>query len=73
MQDYQSVYIDLYQDYAKKSDIEKERINDDIVFEIELIKQVEVNIDYILIFFHLQRNYHPTDYKKNHPQDEDTA
>ena len=48
LQDYQSVYIDLYQDYAKKSDIEKERINDDIVFEIELIKQVEVNIDYIL-------------------------
>ena len=29
----------------KKSDVEKERINDDIVFEIELIKQVEVNID----------------------------
>ncbi len=48
LQDYQSIYIDLYQDYAKKSDIEKERINDDIVFEIELIKQVEVNIDYIL-------------------------
>lgn len=48
LQDYQSVYIDLYQDYSKKSDIEKERINDDIVFEIELIKQVEVNIDYIL-------------------------
>ncbi len=49
LQDYQSIYIDLYQDYAKKSDIEKERINDDIVFEIELIKQVEVNIDYILM------------------------
>ena len=49
LQDYQSVYIDLYQNYAKKSDIEKERINDDIVFEIELIKQVEVNIDYILM------------------------
>lgn len=49
LQDYQSVYIDLYQDYAKKSDVEKERINDDIVFEIELIKQVEVNIDYILM------------------------
>ncbi len=52
---YQSVYIDLYQDYAKKSDIEKERINDDIVFEIELIKQVEVNIDYILM---LVAKYH---------------
>ncbi len=42
LQDYQSIYIDLYQDYAKKSDIEKERINDDIVFEIELIKQVVI-------------------------------
>lgn len=55
LQDYQSVYIDLYQDYVKKSDIEKERINDDIVFEIELIKQVEVNIDYILM---LVAKYH---------------
>ena len=48
-QDYQSQYIDIYQDYAKKEDSEKERINDDIVFEVELIKQVEVNIDYILM------------------------
>ena len=55
LQDYQSVYIDLYQDYVKKSDTEKERINDDIVFEIELIKQVEVNIDYILM---LVAKYH---------------
>ena len=55
LQDYQSIYIDLYQNYAKKSDVEKERINDDIVFEIELIKQVEVNIDYILM---LVTQYH---------------
>ena len=27
----------------------KENINDDIVFEIELIKQIEINIDYILM------------------------
>ncbi len=27
---------------------DKEEINDDLIFEIELIKQVEVNIDYIL-------------------------
>lgn len=54
-QDYQSIYIDLYQDYAKKCDAEKERINDDIIFEIELIKQVEVNIDYILL---LVAKYH---------------
>ncbi len=54
-QDYQSVYIDLYQEYRKGKDTEKENINDDIVFEIELIKQVEVNIDYILM---LVAKYH---------------
>lgn len=59
-QDYQSVYIDFYQDYAKKDDAEKERINDDIIFEIELIKQVEVNIDYILM---LVAKYHKSNCK----------
>ena len=34
---------------------DKEDINDDIVFEMELIKQVEINIDYIL---ELIRKYH---------------
>jgi type I restriction enzyme R subunit len=48
-QDYQSVYIDLYQDFRKGADGDKETINDDIVFEIELIRQIEVNIDYILM------------------------
>ncbi|NLL35089.1 MAG: type I restriction endonuclease subunit R, partial [Clostridiales bacterium] len=48
-QDYQSVYIDLYQKYRKVADGDKEIINDDIVFEIELVKQIEVNIDYILM------------------------
>lgn len=55
LQDYQSLYIDLYQDFAKKDGAEKERINDDIVFEVELIKQVEVNIDFILM---LVAKYH---------------
>jgi type I restriction enzyme R subunit len=48
-QDYQSVYIDLYHEYRKGPDGDKEIINDDIVFEIELVKQIEVNIDYILM------------------------
>lgn len=48
-QDYQSEYIDLYQKYKSKSNEKKENINDDVVFEIELVKQVEVNIDYILM------------------------
>jgi type I restriction enzyme R subunit len=54
-QDYQSIYIDLYQDFTKGKDADKENINDDIVFEMELIKQIEVNIDYILM---LVEKYH---------------
>jgi type I restriction enzyme R subunit len=48
-QDYQSVYIDLYQEFTKDKKADKEKINDDIIFEIELIRQVEINIDYILM------------------------
>ena len=55
LQDYQSNYIDLYNKWRKKENEEKENINDDIIFEIELVKQVEVNIDYILI---LVSKYH---------------
>jgi len=51
-QDYQSVYLDLYQSPGPG---DKEKINDDIVFEIELIRQVEINIDYILM---LVAKYH---------------
>ena len=54
-QDYQSVYIDFYQEYSRAKDTEKENINDDLEFEIELIKQIEVNIDYILM---LVAKYH---------------
>ena len=48
-QDYQSVYIDLYEEIKKIKNTDKENINDDIIFEIELIKQVEINIDYIMM------------------------
>ena len=48
-QDYRSVYLDLYADFRAAKDTEKESINDDIVFEIELIKQIEINVDYILL------------------------
>ena len=49
LQDYQSVYLGLHDKYRGKDTPEKESILDDVVFEIELIKQVEVNIDYILL------------------------
>ncbi len=48
-QDYRSMYLELYAQFRAKEAIEREPINDDIVFEIELIKQVEVNVDYILM------------------------
>lgn len=51
LQDYHSQYIDLYEEFrAGKGDggDAPADINDDVVFEIELIKQVDVNIDYIL-------------------------
>ena len=48
-QDYQSLYLNLYAEFRSVSEAEKETINDDVVFEIELIKQVEINVDYILM------------------------
>lgn len=48
-QDYQSLYLNLYAEFRGTAQAEKESINDDVVFEIELIKQVEVNVDYILL------------------------
>jgi len=48
-QDYRSVYLNLYAEFRNDSNGDKESITDDIVFEIELIKQVEINVDYILM------------------------
>ncbi|MEI2819497.1 MAG: type I restriction endonuclease subunit R [Marmoricola sp.] len=49
MQDYQSRYLSLHAELRKQDDADKESITDDLVFEIELIKQVEINVDYILM------------------------
>ncbi|PWK81951.1 type I restriction enzyme R subunit [Lentzea atacamensis] len=49
LQNYTSVYNALWERHRKRNTSEKESILDDVVFEIELIKQVEVNIDYILV------------------------
>ena len=55
VQDYHSAYIDLYNELRNGDDTDKENINDDLVFEMELIKQIEINIDYIL---RLIKKYH---------------
>ncbi len=48
-QDYQSLYLDLYAEFRGAAKADREAINDDVVFEIELVKQVEINVDYILM------------------------
>jgi len=63
VQDYHSMYINLYNEFRSKNKGDSENVNDDIVFEMELIKQVEINIDYIL---ELIRKYH-----KGHLQDKE--
>jgi len=60
VQDYHSMYINLYNDFRGKNKGDSENVNDDIVFEMELIKQVEINIDYIL---ELIRKYHQSHLK----------
>jgi len=61
VQDYHSMYIDLYNEFRKGTEVDKENINDDLIFEMELIKQIEINIDYIL---GLIKKYHE-DHTKN--------
>ena len=56
LQDYLGRYQDLRDEWKNKQPKgDKEDITDDIVFEIELIKQIEINIDYILM---LVQKYH---------------
>lgn len=49
LQDYQSVYLDLRDKLSGREQAEKESIADDLVFEMELVRQLEINIDYILM------------------------
>ncbi|MBQ7190816.1 MAG: type I restriction endonuclease subunit R [Kiritimatiellae bacterium] len=48
LQDYKSWYLDFYDRLRGKEKGERENINDDIVFEMDTIRQFDVNIDYIL-------------------------
>ena len=59
-QDYQSIYLDLYEKH-KKPAVDKENINSDIVFEMELMRQVEISIDYILMLVEKFRASHGED------------
>lgn len=60
LQDYTSMYNDIYAELKPRTDGDKESILDDVVFELELVKQIEVNIDYILM---LVEKYHQSNCK----------
>ena len=55
LQDYRSVYVDLYSQMRRTSDADKEVVNDELVFEMELVRQVEVGVDYILMLVEKHR------------------
>ena len=56
LQDYASTYQDLHDKYSNTDKAEKSDVLDDIVFEMELIRQIEVNIDYILFLVEKYKN-----------------
>ena len=54
-QDYQGIYLELNNEFKNRAKQEKKDVIEDVVFEMELIKSIEVNIDYIL---GLVKKYH---------------
>ena len=56
-QDYQSIYLGIYEKVKRVHKGDAESISEEIEFEIELVKSIEVNIDYILM---LVAAYHET-------------
>ena len=58
--DYHSIYLELYENYKNRIKQDKKDVTDDIVFEMELVKSIEVNIDYIL---DLVKKYHESNMK----------
>jgi type I restriction enzyme R subunit len=55
------MYIRFYRASREENQKSKENVNDDVSFEIELIKQEEINADYIL---NLIKQYHEKKKKK---------
>lgn len=54
-QDYLSWYNHLHEEMVQQNKHNKEKITDDVEFEMELVKQIQINIDYILM---LVQRYH---------------
>lgn len=60
LQDYLSLYQDTHDQLVRHKDKPTD-VNDDIVYEAELIKQIEINIDYILLLISKLKDTHGND------------
>lgn len=58
MQDFTSTYNDLHDKYRNREKHDATDIADDVEFEMELVKKIEVNIDYILYLVNLYKESH---------------
>lgn len=55
MQDYNSWYNDIHDEFKNEKKADKTNINDDLEFEMELMRWIQIDIDYILM---LIKQYH---------------
>ncbi|WP_124039611.1 type I restriction endonuclease subunit R [Neoactinobaculum massilliense] len=61
-QDYTSMYLDLYEEMRPPRVYrDKESIRDDVEFQMELVEQVTVNVDYILMMAEGYKNAEPAE------------
>ena len=61
LQDYSGRYQDLYAEWKEKNKKNVKDVTEDIVFEVELVKQIEINIDYILMLVKKYKDEHGED------------
>ena len=61
LQDYSGRYQDLYAEWKEKNKQDAKDVTEDIVFEVELVKQIEINIDYILMLVKKYKDEHGED------------
>lgn len=61
LQDYQSVYLDIKSILPAGPQRDTKDVTDDIVFELELIRQIEINMDYILMLVKKFHDSHKED------------
>ncbi|WP_222400916.1 type I restriction endonuclease subunit R, EcoR124 family [Mycoplasma struthionis] len=60
-QDYTSHYLNIREELIKKEKYDKEIVNDDIIFEVDLLRHSDIDVDYILniVSYYRENNKEP--------------